>query len=117
MGQKKLIRFAELKSFPNVLEFPKDAAGNWSTFFENKNPITLELACGKGEYALGLGRLFSNRNFIGVDIKGNRIWVGARKALNESLSSLLIFLRRRRLRKYGSRFLIHNYVFLKQKRD
>jgi len=88
MGQKKLIRFAELKSFPNVLEFPKEAAGNWATIFENKNPITLELACGKGEYALGLGRLFSNRNFIGVDIKGNRIWVGARNALNESLSNV-----------------------------
>lgn len=88
MGQKKLIRFAELKSFPNVLEFPKEAAGNWATIFENKNPITLELACGKGEYALGLGRLFSERNFIGVDIKGNRIWVGARKALDEGLSNV-----------------------------
>ncbi|MBM3411765.1 MAG: tRNA (guanosine(46)-N7)-methyltransferase TrmB [Bacteroidetes bacterium] len=88
MGQKKLIRFAELKSFQNVLEFPKDASGNWSTIFENNNPITLELACGKGEYALGLGELFPDRNFIGVDIKGNRIWVGARKALQQSLSNV-----------------------------
>lgn len=88
MGQKKLIRFAELKSFSNVLEFPSKAAGNWSTIFDNNNPITLELACGKGEYALGLGRLFPDRNLIGVDIKGNRIWVGARKALEESLSNV-----------------------------
>jgi tRNA (guanine-N7-)-methyltransferase len=88
MGQKKMIRFAELKSFSNVLEFPKDATGNWATIFENNHPITLELACGKGEYALGLGRLFPTRNFIGVDIKGNRIWVGARKALEESLSNV-----------------------------
>ena len=88
MGQKKLIRFAELKSFSNVLEFPKDATGNWAAIFENNHPITLELACGKGEYALGLGRLFPTRNFIGVDIKGNRIWVGARKALDESLNNV-----------------------------
>ena len=66
-----------------MLEFPKDATGNWATIFENIHTITLELACGKGEYALGLGRLFPTRNFIGVDIKGNRIWVGARKALEE----------------------------------
>lgn len=85
MGQKKLIRFAELNTFPNVLQFPKDIAGRWNIFFKNNNPITLELACGKGEYALGLGRLYPGRNFIGIDIKGNRIWVGAKKALQESL--------------------------------
>ena len=68
-------------------EFPTDMAGNWKTFFGNKNPITLELACGKGEYTLGLARLHPARNFIGVDIKGNRIWVGAKKALTENLSN------------------------------
>ena len=85
MGQKKLIRFAELKEFPNVREFPKDAAGSWHAFFGNKNPITLELACGKGEYTVGLARLHPKQNFIGVDIKGNRIWVGAKKAITENL--------------------------------
>lgn len=87
MGQKKLVRFAELKEFSNVKEFPTDMAGSWHHFFGNKNPITLELACGKGEYTLGLARLHPDRNFIGVDIKGNRIWVGAKKALTENLSN------------------------------
>ena len=67
MGQKKLVRFAELNTFKNVLQFPLDAAGNWSRFFNNTHPVTLELACGKGEYAVGLGRLYPQRNFIGVD--------------------------------------------------
>ena len=85
MAQKKLARFAELNTFPNVLQFPKDIAGHWSDFFKNENPVTLELACGKGEYAVGLGQLYPNRNFIGVDLKGNRIWVGAKKALQQNL--------------------------------
>jgi tRNA (guanine-N7-)-methyltransferase len=87
MGQKKLIRFAELKELSNVKEFPIDSAGHWHEFFGNDNPITLELACGKGEYTLGLARLHPDRNFIGVDIKGNRIWVGAKKALTENLNN------------------------------
>jgi tRNA (guanine-N7-)-methyltransferase len=85
MGQKKLVRFAELETFPNVLQFPKDMKGKWHSFFKNENPITLELACGKGEYAVGLGAMYANRNFIGVDLKGNRIWVGAKKALQQQL--------------------------------
>lgn len=85
MGQKKLIRFAELKEFPNVREFPANASGNWHSFFGNHHPITLELACGKGEYTIGLARLHPERNFLGVDIKGNRIWVGAKKAITENL--------------------------------
>ena len=88
MGQKKLVRFAEIKEFPNVLEHPENMPGQWESFFKNNNSITLELACGKGEYAVGLGRLFSNRNFIGVDIKGNRIWKGAKTALTESLHNV-----------------------------
>jgi len=88
MGQKKLIRFAEIATFPNVLQYPSGMPGNWAAFFKNANPITLELACGKGEYAVGLGKLFPNRNFLGVDLKGNRIWVGARKALEEGLSNV-----------------------------
>jgi tRNA (guanine-N7-)-methyltransferase len=62
--------------------------GKWKEFFANENPITLELACGKGEYAVGLGRMFPNRNFIGVDLKGNRIWVGAKTSLKESLDNV-----------------------------
>lgn len=88
MGQKKLQRFAEIKTFSNVLEYPKDMKGQWKNFFQNTNPVTLELACGKGEYALGLGRLHPERNFIGLDIKGNRMWVGAKKALDEGLANV-----------------------------
>ena len=64
MGQKKLIRFEELKGFPNVLEYPQGMRGKWNEFFGNANAITLELACGKGEYALGLGRLFPQQNLL-----------------------------------------------------
>lgn len=85
MGQKKLIRFAEIATFPNVLQYPKDIKGKWQDHFGNSNPIVLELACGKGEYAVGLGRMYPAKNFIGVDLKGNRIWVGAKTSLNEHL--------------------------------
>lgn len=88
MGQKKLVRFNEIKTFDNVLEFPTDMKGKWNTFFKNDHPITLELACGKGEYAVGLGRMYPERNFIGVDIKGNRIWRGAKTALEEGLTNV-----------------------------
>ncbi|MEJ8841701.1 tRNA (guanosine(46)-N7)-methyltransferase TrmB [Lacibacter sp. H375] len=88
MGQKKLIRFAEIETFPNVLQYPQDIKGKWNEFFKNDHPITLELACGKGEYAVGLGRLYPQRNFIGIDLKGNRIWVGAKTALKESLTNV-----------------------------
>jgi tRNA (guanine-N7-)-methyltransferase len=88
MGQKKLIRFAELNTFANVLQFPKNMEGKWSLFFKNSYPIILELACGKGEYAVGLAQLFPKKNFIGVDLKGNRIWVGAKKALQQNLSNV-----------------------------
>ena len=85
MGQKKLIRFAELLTFPNVLQYPTGMAGKWSEFFHNDFPITLELACGKGEYSVGLGKLHHDRNFIGIDVKGNRLWVGTKKAIQEKL--------------------------------
>src|SRR5688572_29341592 len=88
MGQKKLIRFEELKSFPNVLQYPEAMAGKWNGFFKNNNPLVLELACGKGEYAVGLGKLFPGKNFIGIDLKGNRIWVGAKKALQQGLDNV-----------------------------
>lgn len=88
MGQKKLIRFAELLTFKNVLQHPQNAVGNWHAHFGNNHPVTLELACGKGEYTVGLARLYPQRNFIGVDIKGNRIWVGAKKAISENLKNV-----------------------------
>jgi len=80
MAQKKLIRFAELETFSNVLQYPVAMQGTWAGYFENHNPIVLELACGKGEYSLGLAALYPGKNFIGVDVKGNRLWVGAKKA-------------------------------------
>jgi tRNA (guanine-N7-)-methyltransferase len=88
MGMKKLIRFAAIKEFPNVLEYPAGMKGNWSSFFKNQNPLVLELACGKGEYALGLGELYPGKNFIGIDIKGNRIWKGAKTALDKGLNNV-----------------------------
>ena len=88
MGQKKLIRFEELKTFPNVLQYPEGMAGNWNKFWKNDNPVVLELACGKGEYAVGLGKLYPEKNFIGIDLKGNRIWVGAKKALEQNLKNV-----------------------------
>ncbi len=88
MAQKKLKRFAELKTFSNVLEYPENMQGKWNQFFNNNHPITLELACGKGEYAVGLGRLHKDRNFIGIDIKGNRMWVGAKTANTEGLTNV-----------------------------
>lgn len=88
MGQKKLVRFAAIKEFENVLENPQGVNGKWNAFFKNDNPVVLELACGKGEYANGLGKLHSEKNFIGVDIKGNRIWRGAKNALDAGLTNV-----------------------------
>lgn len=88
MGQKKLKRFGEIKTFSNVLEYPEKIAGEWNKHFGNNNPIVLELACGKGEYAIGLAQLHPNKNFIGVDIKGNRIWVGAKFSIENNLSNV-----------------------------
>lgn len=92
MAQKKLFRFAQIKSFPNVLEYPADMKGQWKVFFKNDNPVTLELACGRGEYTTGLAALFPAQNFIGVDIKGNRMYIGAKKA-QETLLTNAAFLR------------------------
>lgn len=87
MAQKKLERFAAIKTFPNVLEYPLDMKGNWCNFFKNKNPLILELACGRGEYTIGLARLFPNGNFLGVDVKGNRMFIGAKKCLAENITN------------------------------
>ena len=88
MGHKKLIRFRAIDTYSNVLQYPEHMKGNWNTFFKNDNPITLELACGKGEYSVNLGREHKDRNYIGVDIKGNRIYNGAKIALTEGLGNV-----------------------------
>lgn len=88
MAKKKRKRLAELLTFPNVYQFRDDLKGRWGhCVFRNPNPITLELACGKGEYTVGLARQFPDRNFIGIDIKGSRIWSGATTALKERLTN------------------------------
>ena len=92
MARRKKFKFAQIESFSNVIEPSKEIyqkiSGNWSKFFGNNNPIILELACGYGEYTLGLGRIFPEKNFIGVDIKGERIWMGAKIALEEGLTNI-----------------------------
>jgi tRNA (guanine-N7-)-methyltransferase len=87
MGQKKLIRFEAIKGFPNVLQYPEEMAGKWAAFYKNDHPLTLELACGKGEYTVGLARMYPQRNFLGVDLKGNRIYIGAKKCLEEHIAN------------------------------
>jgi len=85
MGQKKLIRFEAIKHFPNVLQYPEGMAGKWAEFYKSEHPLTLELACGKGEYTVGLARMYPERNFLGVDLKGNRIYIGAKRCLEEHI--------------------------------
>ena len=99
MGKDKLKRFAEIKTFPNVFEPPVmetyEKKGKWhEEIFKNKNPIVLELGCGKGEYAVGLGKMYPDKNFVGVDIKGNRIYIGAKECIEEGLDNVK-FLRTR----------------------
>ena len=107
--RNKLQKFAEVLTFPNVYESfnpkapqlhglngePVERKGEWAIkHFNNQNPITLELACGRGEYTLDLARTYPERNFIGVDVKGARIWKGAKIALAENLNNAA-FLRTR----------------------
>lgn len=88
MGQNKLVKFQAIDTYKNVLQYPEGMKGKWHEFFGNDNPVTLELACGKGEYSVGLGRQNANNNYIGVDIKGNRIYSGAKTALAEKLDNV-----------------------------
>lgn len=87
MAQKKLYRFAQIKTFQNVYEYPEGMQGKWHGHFKNDNPIILELACGRGEYTVSLAELYPNKNFIGVDIKGNRMYIGAKQALDRHLTN------------------------------
>ncbi len=103
MAKHKLKQFAELNTFSNVYHHVQTQyhvpdfklKGQWGKkHFKNENPIVLELGCGKGEYTTAMAQAFPNKNFIGVDLKGNRLWTGAKKALEQSLSNVA-FLRTR----------------------
>jgi len=104
MGKGKLKKWIENKRFTHVFEpclqeavrgLDGDIKGTWAPdIFNNNNPITLELGCGKGEYTVGLARKYPDRNFVGVDIKGHRFWRGAKTAKEESLPNVA-FLRTR----------------------
>jgi tRNA (guanine-N7-)-methyltransferase len=91
VGKDKLKRFAEVDTFSNVLQLDagKPFKGQWaSQVFKNNNPVVLELACGKGEYTVNLATLFPDKNFIGIDYKGNRIWRGAKTALEDGVNNV-----------------------------
>lgn len=96
MGKNKLERFAEIGEFDHVFELTDyqdnqelKPIGAWNKkIFKNDHPITLELACGKGEYTLELARRNPGRNYVGIDIKGARIWKGAKRALEQEVDNL-----------------------------
>lgn len=88
MARRKLAHFAEMDGMPHVFAYPKDKAGTWHSWFGNVNPIVLEVGCGTGRYAVGLGKLFPNQNFIGLDIKGSRMWHGAKAVQAEGLNNV-----------------------------
>ena len=97
MGKGKLAKFADMASYPHVFEYPFhildsnpfEMKGKWNkNFFKNDNPIVLELGCGRGEYTVGLGKQYKDKNFIGVDIKGARMWSGATEALNLNMKNV-----------------------------
>jgi tRNA (guanine-N7-)-methyltransferase len=93
MGKDKIRRFAAVKSFDNFFEpvigEPYYMKGNWrKDYFKNDQPIVLELGCGKGEYSVGLGKFYPDKNFIGVDIKGARMFIGAEEALNSNMTNV-----------------------------
>ena len=108
MGKGKLAKFADMETYENVFQYPYSVVehvlspkgesvaripfemqGHWrEQYFHNDNPIVLELGCGKGEYTVGLAKMFPDVNFIGVDIKGARMWTGATQAVNEGLKNV-----------------------------
>ena len=87
MAQKKLLRFAQIKEFENVFEYPQNMEGQWRKHFKNDHPVLLELACGRGEYTVNLAQLHPQKNFIGIDVKGNRMYIGAKNALDNKIAN------------------------------
>ena len=97
MSKNKLAKFADMATYPHVIEAPDiihtdqpfPLQGRWhNDFFHNDRPIVLELGCGRGEYTVGLGRLFPDKNFIGIDIKGARMWSGATESLQAGMTNV-----------------------------
>ena len=97
MSKGKLAKFADMAAFPHVFEYPFSVVdevpfemrGAWNErFFKNDHPIVLELGSGRGEYTVGLGRLFPEKNFIGVDIKGARMWSGAKESAETGMTNV-----------------------------
>ena len=97
MGKGKLAKFAEMETFSNVFQYPFSVVdnvpfemkGQWrEQYFKNNHPVVLELGCGKGEYTVELARLYPEMNFIGVDIKGARMWTGAKQAIEAGLKNV-----------------------------
>lgn len=89
MGKNKLKKFAEMETFHNVFQPPYEPmAGHWrDRYFQNDHPIVLELGCGRGEYTVGMAERYPEKNFIGVDIKGARMWAGAKEAEQKELKN------------------------------
>ena len=97
MSKGKLAKFADMETYKNVFQYPYSVVsdvpfamrGRWhELYFNNQNPIVLELGCGKGEYTVELAKRHPDRNFIGVDIKGARMWTGATLALQQGLKNV-----------------------------
>jgi tRNA (guanine-N7-)-methyltransferase len=98
VGKNKLAKFADMEEFPHVFQVSSQAVregksfgmkGKWNElFFKNDHPIVLELGCGKGEYTVGLGELYTEKNFVGVDIKGARLWTGAKESFEKSMKNV-----------------------------
>ena len=98
MGKNKLQKFDDMAVFPHVFQYPFHVLqaeggcplrGKWSAeVFHNDHPVTLELGCGRGEYTVGLGRLFPDKNFIGIDVKGARMWTGAKESFETEMNNV-----------------------------
>lgn len=98
MGKNKLAKFADMEKFPHVFQVSShdvregksfEMKGKWNEqFFKNDHPIVLELGCGKGEYTVGLGKLYPDKNFVGVDIKGARLWTGAKASFEDGMKNV-----------------------------
>ncbi|MDD3322768.1 MAG: tRNA (guanosine(46)-N7)-methyltransferase TrmB [Paludibacter sp.] len=98
MGKNKLAKFADMEEFPHVFQVSShlvregncfEMKGKWNElFFKNDHPIVLELGCGKGEYTVGLGQLYPEKNFIGIDIKGARMWTGAKDSFQKEMKNV-----------------------------